>query len=571
MQDKIQKTRPKNDQPMAEKNKVITTKEKIVEVLLENRGIKSAKEKTEFFNPLNPQQISVKEFGIDQTELDKAIKRIGKAIENKDKIVVYGDYDVDGICATAILWETLDALGADATPFIPSRFVEGYGLSKVGVENLKLNVENCNLIITVDSGIVAYEGINAAKQLGVDVIITDHHEPGNKSLIDDVCAVVHTTKVSGSAVSWLLSRELLDNLKFKIENSKLEDHLGLVALGTIADVLPLVGLNRSIAVHGLKILRLTERAGFRALCLEATIIQKEIDTFHVGFVIAPRLNAMGRVEHAMESLRLICTTNTSRARDLASKLGSTNKLRQDKTEDVLAHVGSTFEPAWSDGNLPRILFVHHESYEEGVIGIAAGRLVDKYHRPSIVVTRGPEISKASVRSIPGINIVEILRSLDPEMFINLGGHPMAAGFTVKTQDLEKLEIKLQEISEKVVNDESLIKNVRLDMELPLDSVTWELHKELLKFAPFGYGNPEPTFSSKEVVVQNCRLIGKDSTHLKMVLVTENSLFDAIGFRMGEHYPNIKPNKKINIVYSIEENTWQGKRSLQLKLRQIKLS
>lgn len=551
--------------------------EKIVNILLVNRGIKTEREREEFFHPLNPLEISVNQLGISQKELDKAVRRIEKAIAEREKVIVYGDYDVDGVCATTILWETLHFAGAKVLPYIPSRFTEGYGLSKAGIENLKLQIENCSLIITVDNGIVANEGVDFAKQNGIDVIITDHHERGETK--PDALAVVHTTKISGSGVAWIFARELAKKLKLEIGNWKLvQDHLGLAALGTIADALPLIGYNRAIAIHGLKLLRQTNRPGIKALCLEAGIKQEELDTFHIGFGLAPRLNAMGRVDHAMQSLRLLCTRNATKARELATTLGKSNRLRQEKTESVVAHVQENHDVAWSNGNLPKLLFVHHESYEEGVIGIAAGRLVEKYHRPAIVISQGEEFSKASARSITGVNIIDLIRRAGDGLLKNVGGHPMAAGFTVATDKLELLAGRIFDLSVAEIKDEVLVKNVRVDCELGFIDITQDLIDQLKLFAPFGYGNPEPTFESNNVYCEDCRLIGKDQTHIKMILSQQSSdpepqypTFDAIGFRMSEWFPRLTRDMPLKVIYSLEENDWNGNKKLQFKLRNIAVS
>lgn len=562
--------------------------QEILNQLLISRGIVSPEEQKDFFNPQNPQQISVSELGISDSQLKKAIQRIKDAIDKKEKIVVYGDYDVDGICATAILWETLDSLGADALPYIPSRFTEGYGLSQIGLENLKSQIPNAKLVITVDSGIVAFEGVEFAKKLGIDVIITDHHEPGEKK--PDAFAIIHTQKISGSGVSWILSREIDKQISRQVEKQKtaspiypssthlISDHLSLAALGTIADVLPLVGFNRSIAKFGLEALRKTTRLGIKALCEEAIVKQEEIDTYHIGFMLAPRINAAGRVENAMDSLRLLCARNPQKANELAKKLGSNNRSRQEKTEFVVKHVQEKNGDGWNNGNLPKLLFVHHESYEEGVIGIAAGRLVDQYHRPAIVISRGEEFSKASVRSISGVNIIELLRSLDGDFFKSLGGHPMAAGFTIETEKLEALANKLQEVSEKVISDELLVRSTRVDMDLNFEDISLELDLEIQKLAPFGFGNPEPVFRTKDVNVVDARPVGRDNSHLKLVLsqnpINHQSLtinhFDGIAFKMGELQNKLSPTKPIEIIYSLDLNEWNGRKSLQLKVKNIKI-
>lgn len=548
--------------------------EEVVDILLKNRELTTPRKREEFFKPQHPEEITVRELGISKTELQKAIKRIKKAIKNKEKIIVYGDYDVDGIAACAILWETLHFLGARALPYIPDRFSEGYGLNKERIRKLKEEDPELALIITVDHGIVAHEKVDLAKSLGVDVIVTDHHEPGNPPAGGPKAhAVVHTTKVSGSAVAWILSREIRNTQDAR--GNFPDDHLGLVALGTIADVLPLLEFNRSFAVHGLRVLRKTDRVGIKALCREAGVEQKEIGTFHIGFILAPRLNAMGRVEHALDSLRLLCTRSRGKASDLALKLGKTNRLRQEKTETSVNHVNESFATLWSNGNLPKLLFVHHESYEEGIIGIVAGRLVEQYYRPAIVVSRGEEMSRASARSIRGVNIIDTIRQAGEgvlpagrQVFVSVGGHPMAAGFTVKTENLELLAQKLAEITDGGITEEVLLRTVRIDCELSFKLISLELYQKIFQFSPFGYGNLQPSFVSKRVTVEDARLVGRDKSHLKLKLNQNGVALEAIGFRMGDRYNMLSRERLIDIVYSVEEDTWNGNHKVQLKIKDV---
>ncbi|MDO8503582.1 MAG: single-stranded-DNA-specific exonuclease RecJ [bacterium] len=546
--------------------KSIEGPEQIIEILLENRGINTKKGREEFFDPPKPEEISVKEVGISDSQLQKAVSRIEEAIKNKEKIIVYGDYDVDGICAAGILWETLHFLGAHALPYLPDRFSEGYGLNVDAIKKLKDEDSDLGLIITVDHGITAHEKVDFAKGIGVDVIITDHHEPGKT--LPAAYAIIHTTKISGSAVAWILSRELIKNWKLEIGNWKfIDDHLGLAALGTIADVLPLLGPNRSIVKHGLGILRKTTRPGIDALCREAGVKQEEIDTFHIGFILAPRLNSMGRIEHAISSLRLLCTRSRGRAEELAFRLGRTNKTRQEKTEEASLHINENFAKAWNNGSLPKLLFVHHESYEEGVVGIVAGRLVERYHRPAIVISQGEEFSKASARSISGVNIIEIIREAGEEFFVSVGGHPMAAGFTTKTKDLVHLGQRFKEVSDKI-EDGAFIKKTRVDCEIDFSAISGELYQELARFAPFGLGNPEPVFLTKGVTVHHARLVGRDQKHLKLTLRENKNQLEGIAFRMGELYQKLSSDRPVDIVYSVEENDWNGNTRLQLKVKDI---
>lgn len=544
-----------------------TTKEEVVAILLENRGILSPKQRQEFFSPPHPEKLTAQEVGIDTAQLNKAVERIIRAIDRKQKIIVYGDYDVDGVCASAILWETLRILGAECLPYIPSRFTEGYGLNSESIKKLKEDDPDIKLIITVDNGIVAHEKINVAKDLGMDVIITDHHTPGET--LPEAFAIVHTTQLSGSAVVWFLARSLLSVSK-TARHARLTDHLGLAALGTVADVLPLVGHNRSIVVHGLQSLRITSRIGIQALCKDAGIQQDQIDTFQIGFVISPRMNAMGRLEHAMESLRLLCTQNGIKAAALAQSLGDTNRIRQEKTESILQHIYAQNAHFW-ERDLPGILFAAHETYEEGIVGIVAGRLVEKYYRPAIVMYQGQEVSKASARSITGINIVNIIREVGTGMLLSAGGHPMAAGFSLATGNIPSFQQKLQAYGG-TLDEGLLVQTVKADCEIDFPLLGDDLYAMLVPFSPFGFGNPTPTFLTRHVRVEDVRRMGKENNHLKLLLTKEGAgRLEAVGFHMGNRYAMVPPKSLIDIVYSLEENSWNGKKRLQLKIRNVHLS
>lgn len=533
----------------------------IIDIILQKRGI-AKEQKDEFFTPPNPENLSVEKVGINKDEVEKSVKRIRKAIKNKEKIIIFGDYDVDGVCASAILWESLYALGANVLPHIPSRFTEGYGLKTESLEALKKEHPDTGLIITVDNGITAKTSVEFAKSLGLDVIITDHHQPGEA--IPKAHSIIHTTSISGSSIAYFLARSL---------GFIAPDHLGLATLGTVADVLPLTSFNRSIVAHGLGILRETKRPGIVALCNDSGVKQEEIGTFHIGFIIGPRLNSAGRIEHAMDSLRLLCTRNFVRAAGLAEKLGMTNRVRQEKTQNIVDYIEANFAPSWKN-NLPKLLFVHDPSFDEGVVGIVAGRLVEKYARPSIVVSQQEKFSKGSARSILGVNIIETIKKLDPGLFESAGGHPMAAGFTIRTKNLKTVHKNLLDITEKEITDDQLVKNLNFDCELAFENITEELERAIRKFEPFGFGNRDPLFLTHNVFVKAAKRVGKHSEHLKLLLGQENNgkTFDisAIGFQMGEIYPKLSPRQPVQIVYSIEQDHWNDASSLQLKLKDVKL-
>lgn len=543
-----------------------TTIEDIIKILLANRGITTTKERALFIDPIL-QEITTDTVGIDNKHLKIALKRIKEAIEKQEQIIVFGDYDVDGITGSAILWETIFILGGKVLPFIPDRKEEGYGLSTKALRNAVLTENPPKLIITVDNGIVANEAVDYANEQGIEVIITDHHTVGET--LPAALAIVHTTNMCGAGVAYLLSLELRKYLKKDIVEAGAKDdiHLELAALGTVADLVPLVGANRVIVKEGLKKLQTTQRIGLVAMFQQAGITQEKIGVYDIGFIIGPRLNASGRIDSAMDSLRLLCTNNEQRASLLASKLEFTNRERQQLLKDASAHAITFFE---STGEMKKILVIAHETYQEGIIGLVAGRLVEAFYRPAIVLSIGEKKSKASVRSVTGFNIIEFLRS-HQEHFINVGGHPMAAGFTIETKKLHILQSALEESAEGLLNEELLTRTVKIDCEIPFSLISPDLYKKTQQLAPFGMGNPEPVFMTKQVKVLGMRLLGKESNHLKLLVESQGIRLDAIGFGMGALSEAIAVGDMIDIAYTIDENVWQGNARMQLKLRDCRLT
>jgi len=540
-----------------------------VKILLKNRGLKTEKEVSEFLNPKNPADFTAKDLGIDEKEVKKAVGRIKKAIKNNEGIIVYGDYDADGICATAILWETLYELSGKSKnilPYIPERVSEGYGLNCESISKIKDQRSNLGLIITVDHGITAAEKIKYASELGVDVIVCDHHQVGKEK--PKCTAVIHTEKICAAAISWFLSKEIIKN--FPNCQLLIANYLDLVAIATIADLEPLVGINRSFVKFGLESLRKTTRCGLLAIFEEAGLKKEEIDTYHVGYIIGPRLNAMGRMEHALESLRLLCTNSCDKAKDLAEKLGLTNKERQLLTEETVKQAKLLI--AGIEGVLPKFLVVDSDQYEEGIIGLVAGKLVEEFHRPAVVISRGEKYSKASARSINGFNIIEAIRA-QSDLLVDSGGHPMAAGFTIETVKINLLKQRLIKGAEKQITGEMLNKTLKIDMELPLPAVSLNLWEEIKKLQPFGLGNPEPSFSSK-AMVKSFRTVGSDSKHLKLslALITNCSIancFSAIAFNMGNLAEKLEIDQKVEIAYNLSLNIWNNTQNIELKIKDIK--
>ncbi len=546
----------------------IQNPDEIVSVILENRGIKSKKEKEEFLNPKSPIKIEAKEIGLKNEVLKKTIGRIKSAKKKKEFVIVYGDYDADGITATAILWESLHDIGIDTLPFIPDRFEDGYGIRPETVEKLKNKFPNLSLIITVDNGIVAYDGIKKAKEYGIDVIVIDHHQKGTKRLSTEY--LLHTTSICGSALAWFFSRELTNDLK--IENClpaqtgklKINERLSLAAIGTVADQIPLIGVNRSLVKFGLKELEISRRPGLIALFHESGIKKDlkipKIGTYEINYIIAPRINAMGRLKNGIESLRLLCTKNAQRALEIAGNMGITNKERQKIVEEVLfvARQKVTDE---------KIIIVSGENYHEGVIGLAAGKLVEEFYRPSIVFSIKGDIAKASARSISGFNIIKAIKSIN--LHIEGGGHPMAAGFSIKSSMIEKFDKAINKYSNKLLTQELLQKKIKADCNMDFDFINNDLIDLVKDLEPFGIGNVEPIFITRDIELLDARLIGRDSKHLKMKLKQNEHIFDSIYFGGGEIYSNLTPGSKIEAAYYIEENIWNGYKSIQLRIKDIK--
>ena len=532
-----------------------TKNKEIIKILLANRGLKGKKEIEEFLNPKKPEELTPKDVGLDLMQIKKAVQRIKKAIKKEEKIIVYGDYDTDGICATAILWEALHQLKANVLPFIPKR-EEGYGLKIERVE--KMAKEGVKLIITVDQGIVACSQVERANKLGLDVIVTDHHVPGKKK--PKALAIVHTTKLAGCGVAWFLA---------KCFQSKNENGLDLVTIGTITDMVPLIGANRSLVKYGLEEVQKTKRFGLQVLYDFAGLDKKKIGTYEVGFIIGPRINAAGRMDDSIESLRLVCTRNENRAIALAQEINQRNQERQVLTEKTVIHARGIW---LKEGGKDNLIFVGDESYQEGIVGLVAGRLSEEFYRPAVVFSQGEEFSKGSARSIKEFNIIEALRSC-AEILVAYGGHPRAAGLTVETTKISVLKEKLGEIAGKKLKDKDLSPSLKIDLELNLEEINFELYQQIMKLEPFGQDNLQPIFMSRQVSVVDARTVGNGQKHLKLRLSTPLSrlAFEAIGFGLGKFFSQLSPGKTVDIAYNLNLNDWNGNRKLQLKIKDIKIT
>ena len=538
----------------------IINSKSLIGVLLKNRGIKTQKQEKEFLEPVDPMKIKIGELGIGDESLEKAIKRIRQAKRKGEHVIIYGDYDADGITGTATLWEVLHHIGIFVLPHIPERFSEGYGLNLESVEKLKKKDPKLSLIITVDHGITLGKKVDDVKKMGIDMIITDHHQKGK--VLPKPLALIYTTKVSGSALAWFFAREISKKIKIPGSGFNIQERRELAAIGTVADQLPLLGPNRSIVKYGLYELNKTKRPGLISLFKEAGI--SEIGPYEIGFVIAPRINSMGRLSQGLESLRLLCTTDKIRGLKIARDIGRVNFERQKIVEGVVEHaLGVALDDSL------KVIVLADEKYHEGVIGLAAAKLVEKFYKPAIVMSKKGDIAKASARSIFGFNIIEAIRTLE-EYYIEGGGHPMAAGFSIKTENIEIFTKKINDFAAKNLTDEILQRRLRVDCEINFNLINSDLMKEISLLEPTGTGNPEPVFVSRGVELLDARIVGRDGKHLKLKVKQDGYIFDSIYFGGGEIYSELTPGLKLNLVYSPEKNVWMGNESIQLKIKDIEI-
>lgn len=518
----------------------------LVEQLLYNRGIKTEAEKEKFLSPKLEDYI--KDLGI--PGIAKAKKRILQAVENEELIIVYGDYDADGVCGAAVLYLGLTLLGAKVLPYIPHREKEGYGLSEEGLKTVK--EKGATLVITVDNGIVACKEAKFAKSLGLDLIITDHHTLAEEK--PEALCIVHSTGMSGAAVAWCLIRQL-------VEESLALELLDLVAIATICDMIPLLGVNRALVKIGLEKLNATKRVGLITLIREAGLQKGEITAYQVGHILGPRINAMGRLEHAMDSLRILCTKDKEKAEKLAVILGETNdqkkKLAMEAVDEarqmVTSHLGS--------GIQKKVLVLHSEKWIPGIIGLVAGRICDEYNLPTIIISSADGHSKGSARSKGNINIIETIRQCS-DILLDVGGHPRAAGFTIATENITLFRERLEKIAEMVEVEEDVLP---VEVVAKTESINKGMVENLNLFEPTGVGNPQPILSSLSVTASDIKTVGQGQ-HLKFIV----DGIDAIAFSFGEKAKDLHDGQKIDLAYHLEMNKFNGQEKLQFKIIDLKL-
>lgn len=536
----------------------------IVDILLQNRGIKGKSAREQFLNP-PPVLMAMKSLPDEFKDSAKlAREKVFESIDRELPVVIHGDYDADGVCAAAILHKVIrDELSYEKCfSFIPNRFEHGYGLSKNSIDFVVDSVsdkfgefENA-LLITVDSGITAVDEVSYAKSLGFEVIISDHHQKPKKLPTAEI--ILWTDELVGSGISWALG---------KVLGSKDKKSISLAAIATVTDLQPLFGINRSIVKYGLEVLNKAPPAGIKALLEFSGRRGGIVTTYDLGWVIGPRLNASGRIEDATDSLALLLEEDPVMVEKYAARLNDTNLQRQDKTQEMYELAGEILSE-----KLPPLIISMNEDYHEGIIGLVASKLVQQYYRPSIVISVSDEFGKGSVRSVPGFDIIDFLRGFE-DMFENLGGHPMAAGFTIRKEKIEVMRQKLLEAAADAIDKDLLVPVITVDMKIPLNLVGSSLVAEIERLKPFGVGNKEPIFTSMGVGVGSINTVGRDNSHISMQLMFEGMGYKAIFFNGSEKLEElgVGVGDRVDVVYSVRENNYRGKVYVDVVVKDLRLS
>ncbi|MFH1049167.1 MAG: single-stranded-DNA-specific exonuclease RecJ, partial [Patescibacteria group bacterium] len=550
--------------------------------LLYNRGLTSQETIDEFFSPDYKNDIHDPYL---LKGMKKAVERIFNAIERKEKVLVYGDYDADGVTSSVLVIKTLKFLGAkNVSVYIPDRAKEGYGLNKEAIEQIKKN--GVSLIITVDCGVASRKEIELANSLGMDVIITDHHWVPDK--LPKSLAIINPKQkddkypfknLAGVGVAFKLSQALLSSQNLKQNSSEIKTNvsfekwlLDLVAVGTVADSVPLLGENRTLLNYGLIVLGKTKNLGLSELIkkiktTKSASAQKEqtfkIDSDAIGYQIAPRINAAGRMDHANTSFELLITESAEEAQGLVASLEILNAQRQSITEKIIKQIRERI----GKNPLEKIIFEGDSAWPIGILGLIAGKLADEYSRPVFIYNKGENFSGGSCRSIPSFDVIESLNRCHP-LLLEFGGHKGAAGFKVENKNLEKLKKEIANIAASEIKSEELSPSIEIDAEIEIKNIDWAFFEQVEKIAPYGEANPEPLFLLRNMNVIEMRAVGNGEKHLKLSM--ESSLekgkkFHAIGFNFGEWSNKLKLGSLIDIVFTLTANQWNGHRNLEFKI------
>lgn len=544
-----------------------SSKEQIVNNILLNRKLYTEKEKTAFLFPDYERDLNNPFL---MNDMEKAVNRVILAKKQGDRICIYGDYDADGVTATVLVKDFFDQIGINSFCYIPDKDKEGNSLNKKAIDYIESH--GAKLIITVDCGISSFQEVVYAKKKKIETIITDHHSlpkkmPEALAIINPKASPDYPEKnLAGVGVAFKFISALADSLD-EYDNAQLKWFLDLVAIGTIADCVPLIGENRTLVKFGLLVLSKTKRVGLKqifqvgALNINSGLIPS---AEQISFQLAPRINAAGRIDHANLAFNLLSTPTDweDLARDLAWELEKKNQYRQKITEKIIHEVEDKLK---IKKKLPAVIMEWSPRWNYGIVGLVAGKVAEKYHRPTIILQEKDEILRGSGRSVPEINFIEILREFD-YLINRYGGHSQALGGEFPKKNIAELKNNLERKIAPLLKTKTSQK-LNIDAELSLEQVTFDLANEISRMEPFGEGNPEPVFLIKNLKVSDLKLVGNGEKHLKLTLSGQNSnnCLSAIGFRLADTYANLKVNDKIDLVFALQKNQWNGIESLQAKI------
>ncbi|HBI91230.1 MAG TPA: single-stranded-DNA-specific exonuclease RecJ [Terrisporobacter glycolicus] len=534
--------------------------------ILNNRGINDEKDAEIFMNP----SLEYLRDPFLMKDMKKATERIKKAIENKERIYIYGDYDVDGVSSTSILYIYFKSIDYPVKYYIPNRLEEGYGINEDAIR--KISNDGCDLIITVDCGITSVNEVGLANELGIDVIITDHHEC--QSDVPDAYAIVNPKQddcnypfdmLCGCGVAFKMIQALTDEEEFK---RSMFDYLEVVTLATICDIVPLIDENRIIVKNGLKLMKEGKNLGLRELIKVCGIETSKIGSSHIGYSVGPRINASGRLGHSYLGVQLFTTDLEDEAKEIANILEAKNIERQmieskmyKEAEDVI----SSSENYKDD----KVLVVAKEGWQHGIIGIVASKLTEKYYKPTILLTIEDGEATGSARSIKGFSIFDALVSCK-DLMNKFGGHEQAAGLALNAENIEELRKRVNKIADYNLNKDDLIENIKVEYELEEESATLDLVDNLHKLEPFGLSNPSPRFIMRDLLLTNIYKMGKNKQHLKLICENEKS-YECVGFNMAYLAENFQEGDKIDVLFQVDENNFNNDRKVQFLLKDIRLS
>lgn len=519
--------------------------------ILINRGISLNEDIERFLAP----KLSFLRDPFEIPDMHKAVERTLSAVRNKEKVFVWGDYDADGVTGSSIVVLGLRKTGIEAGCYIPHRYDEGYGLNVEGLK--KIASLGATLLITVDCGISNLKEIEFARTLGIDVIVTDHHNI--PEVLPPAVACVnpkrmesdHPSKnLAGAGVAFKFVWALLRSAGFK-ESSEIKEFLDLVALGTIADVVPLTGENRILAVSGISLLNEKRRAGVKHLFSSAKL-SGDITARNISFMLAPRLNAPGRLKHAELSLNLLLEDDPQKAKSIADEINLVNSQRQ----QIGALIGEDVFSRITDPENTKLIVLSGKNWHPGVIGIVASRISEKYNRPSILISDSGKVCRGSARSIEGFDVYKLLLSCK-DIFSDFGGHKDAAGFEMLSGSIEELKSRLAREIEGSFTYDELVPKTRIDVEAEPEELSCGLAREIERLAPFGQGNPSPVFLSKNMKVDSCKKVGAKGSHIKLKLSRGGAVIDAIGFGLGALADEMPRNLAVDIAFNLSVNEWDG--------------